>query len=222
MGEHLNLGQYALASLKRNFTLIPNDIGADARLSKMGITFLTETWNIQNIGHLCIMRMNSVFNLMKMETIVIAPTEVDAPIVNLDWVKAMGTETQIAELYDTQLQPWPEEAQEEFRRIAEKNADLEDYSADEHWYDSLMYPCSIHKKGKGITNRLNKVAGTYIDAYAAMLTDAVKCPAEEKIECVKDFAHKLVESGGSAVNTMTRLFGDETTRRMVLEHMYGV
>ena len=173
------------------------------------------------------MRMNAFMGLMKMETIVIAPTKVDMPLFNVDWVSAFGTETLIAELYDTQVEPWPGEAQKKFEEIQEEYLDVEDNESGEHWYDSVLYPVSIHKKGKGLTDRFNDAAKDYIDLFAAELAElsepaAGKCPADLKRARVGDFARTLVENDGPAVNMMAKLFGEETMRRIVLKHMYGV
>ena len=192
------------------------------------MTFDTKSCEIKGVGHLCVMRMNAFMGLMKMETIVIAPTKVDMPLFNVDWVSAFGTETLIAELYDTQLEPWPEEAQKKFEEIQEEYLDVEDNESGEHWYDSVLYPVSIHKKGKGLTDRFNDAAKDYIDLFAAELAElsepaaAGKCPADLKRARVGDFARTLVENDGPAVNMMAKLFGEETMRRIVLKHMYGV
>ena len=225
MSKHVDLGQYITAALGQYFELIPKDIGADAHLSKRGMTFDTKSCEIKGVGHLCVMRMNAFMGLMKMETIVIAPTKVDMPLFNVDWVSAFGTETLIAELYDTQLEPWPGEAQKKFEEIQEEYLDVEDNESGEHWYDSVLYPVSIHKKGKGLTERFNDAAKDYIDLFAAELAElsaAGKCPADLKSARVGDFARTLVENDGPAVNMMAKLFGEETMRRIVLKHMYGV
>ena len=228
MSKHVDLGQYTTAALGQYFELIPGNIGADAHLSKRGMTFDTKSCEIKGVGHLCVMRMNAFMGLMKMETIVIAPTKVDMPLFNVDWVSAFGTETLIAELYDTQVEPWPGEAQKKFEEIQEEYLDVEDNESGEHWYDSVLYPVSIHKKGKGLTDRFNDAAKDYIDLFAAELAElsepaaAGKCPADLKRARVGDFARTLVENDGPAVNMMAKLFGEETMRRIVLKHMYGV
>jgi hypothetical protein len=225
MSKHIDLGQYTVDSLGRYFDLVPEDLGADARLSKRGMTFETKSWEIRGIGHLCVMRMNAFFGLMKMETIVIAPFEADLPLYNADWVNAFGTETQMAELYDTQLEPWPEESKGKFDEIKAASADLPDAPTGEHWYDAVLYPCSVHKKGKKLTDRFNKLAKEYTDLFVAELAAAAasgKCPADLKKARVSEFAHKLVENDGPAVSMMAKLFGKETMQRIVLQHMYGV
>ena len=205
MSKHIDLGQYTVDSLGRYFDLVPKDLGEDARRSKRGMTFETKSWEIRGIGHLCVMRMNAFVGLMKMETIVIAPFEADLPLYNADWVKAFGNETQ-----------------EKFGKIKAAFADLPDAPTGEHWYDSVLYPCTIHKKGKGLTDRFNKLAKEYTDLFVAELAAAEKCPADAKRARVSAFAHKLVENDGPAVSMMAKLFGKETMQRIVLKHMYGV
>ena len=222
MSRHIDLGQYTVDSLGHCYELVPKDLGDDARLSKRGMTFETKSWEIRGIGHLCVMHMNAFFGLMKMETIVIAPFEADLPLYNADWVKAFGTETQMAEFYDTQLQPWPEKSQEKFLEIKAAFDDLPDAPAGEHWYDSILYPCSVRKKGKGLTDRFNRLAGEYTDLFTAELAAAEKCPADQKKARISIFAHKLVENDGPAVSMMAKLFGKETMKRIVLRHMYGM
>ena len=218
MSKHKDLGQYTVESLGRYFDLVPKDLGEDSRRSKRGMIFETKSWEIRGVGHLCVLRMNAFLGLMKMETVVIAPFEADLPLYNADWVKAFGTETQIAELYDTQLEPWTEESQGKFLAIKTGFDNLPDAPSGEHWYDSVLYPCSLHKKGKGLTDRFNKVAGEYTDVCVAELAAAEKCPADLKKARVSEFAHKLVANDGPAVSMMAKLFGKETMQRIVLKH----
>ena len=137
-------------------------------------------------------------------------------------MKAFGTETQIAELYDTQLEPWTEESKGKFLAIKTGFDNLPDAPSGEHWYDSVLYACSIHKKGKGLTDSFNKLAKEYTDLFVAELAAAEKCPADLKKARVSEFAHKLVANDGPAVSMMAKLFGKETMQRIVLKHMYGV
>ena len=212
-----------LAALESNHELRQEDLGQDARLSAKGMTFETEGWEIVGIGHLCVMRMNAFLGLMRMETAVIAPTGVDAPLFNLDWVRAFGTETQIAELYDTQLLPWPDECHEAFEFARTQYADLPDVPAkDPRWYDDILYPCSFHKKGRGLTERMSCAAQDYLDIYTELLAAARPCDQAQKAEKVRAFAERLFAEGGPAVDQVTKLFGEQTARRLILQHMYGV
>ena len=222
MGEHLDRGELVLSAFKHDYTLEKCDLGADAVLSKGIVKFWTEAWRVGNVGHLCIMRMRAFFGLMRMETAIFAPTTIDAPLFNIDWIGVFKTEAQIAEFYDVQLQPWPDVFQAELKSVSDEIADLPDMESEPHWYDSLLYPCSCGKKGKDITSRLAAAARDYTTAYVAQLPLLPTCDRQQKAEKVRSFAERLYADGGVAVQQMTRLFGSETARRMVVQHMYGV
>ena len=103
-----------------------------------------------------------------------SPSSECAPLMNVDWVSAFGKETLIVEFYDTQLQPWPEKLQAEYKRVALRDADLEDRATEPHWYDKIRYSCSYNKSGKGVTERFNRTAEAYIGIYCAQLSESVR------------------------------------------------
>ena len=223
MAKRVALRDSVLKALGHAYTLKQEDLGADAHLSKKGMVFETESWEILGVGHLCVMQMRAFLGLMRMETVVIAPTDVDFPLFNLDWVKAFGTETQIAELYDTQLVPLPDECHKAFECVCAQYEDLpEPPAGDAHWYDDILYPCSFHKKGRGLTERMSRAAQDYLAVYIELLTAAHACESAEKAAKVQAFAERLFAEGGPAVNQVTKLFGQQTARRLILRHMYGV
>ena len=164
-----SLGETVRSLLEQGYTLRPCELGADAHLSKSGMAFDTQAWEIPGLGHLCLMRMNAFFGLMKMETVVVTPGNRDLPLINLDWVGVLGKETQIAELYDTQLAPYPAGALAEFDAVKQQGADLEELASEPHWYDAILYPCSFHKAGKGLSERFSSLAEGCLRVYAAQL-----------------------------------------------------
>ena len=218
-----NTGNWIRDQLSRTYSMKQLDLGADARLSKKGFTFDTESFEITELGHLCIMRMKAMLGMMRMETVILSVTHRDMPLINLDYVKAAGKETQIVELYNTQIASEAEELQEAFRKIRDRDADLADYtSAGTHWYDDILYPCSYHKTGKGVSDRLAGAARDCAGKYLSLLSSAPACDPAEKQDKTRDFTETLLKSGGPAINQMTRLFGRDTAERMILRHMYGV
>ena len=223
MNTHRDLGELTRSVLEQNWKLEREDLGEDAHLAKSGMAFDTEAWTIPGLGHLCVMRMKAFLGLMKMETVVLSVTGRDLPLLNLDWVSAAGKETQIAELYDTQLAPFPAERLAVFQALKDRDGDLPDPPpAAPHWYDAILYPCSYHKAGRKLSQRFNAAAEGYLRAFAAMIPEAPECDGAEKGAKVRAFAETLVEKGGPAVDTVTKLFGAETARRLILGHMYGV
>lgn len=223
MARRTELLNSVLTALRRHYTLSQEDLGQDAHLSKKGFTFETQSWEIQGAGHLCVMQMRAFFGLMRMETAVIAPTNVDAPLFNMDWVGAFGNETSIAELYNTQLREWPHECTEALEHVCGLYDDLPNApSGDARWYDDLLYPCSFHKGGRGQTERMSCAAQDYLLVYTELLAASLPCDAAEKSAKVRTFAQRLFAEGGPAVDMVTKLFGKQTAERLILRHMYGV
>lgn len=223
MGERVDLGGMMLELLSRSYPVRKVDVGTDARLKKGAFVFDTEVHKVGDLGHLCSLRMKAMLGLMRMETVVFAVSGRDVPLLNLDWVKAAGKETQIVELYDTQLQPCPEENLAAYQRLLERDAELQDYvSGGAHWYDGLLYPCSYHKTGKDVGDRLARAAQDYAAEYLKQLAAAPDCDAAAKMAKIRAFAESLLANGGPAVDQVTKLFGRETAERLILRHMYGV
>lgn len=222
MKPHRDLGELARSVLGQGWTLVREDLGEDAHLQKNGMAFDTETYSLPGLGHLCILRMNAFLGLMRMETAVLSATERDLPLLNLDWVSAAGKETQIAELYDVQLQPLGEETLSVFQALKDRDGDLPEPKAAEHWYDAILYPCSYHKAGRGLSRRFNSAAEDYLRAFVSLSGDAPVCDPAEKAAKVRAFAETLLEKGGPAVDMVTKLFGPDTAKRLILGHMYGV
>ena len=222
MSKRQDMKTLTLSVLGADYPLEKTDIGNDARLSKNGFVFETEVYEAAGLGHLCFLRMSAMLGLMKMETAVITTREKDLPLLNLDWVKAMGKETQIAELYDVQLAPYSIDAQAEFEAVKARDSALPEPESKPHWYDAILLPCSYHKAGRGLSGRLNDAAHSYLQVYAAQLKNAVSCDSAAKEGKIRRFAETLFEQGGPAVDMFRKLFGEDTARRMILKYMYGI
>lgn len=221
MAASSSLGRMLLDALAA-YPVIKEDIGQDARLSKSGMTFETERYEIRGLGHLCVMRMKAMLGLMKMETAVLSVYGKDVPLFNLDYVRAMGKETQMAELYDVQLAQAPDALLARLQARKDRDADLPDRARSPHWYDDILYPCSYDKSGKRIGDRLSSAAKDYIAVFSEYLASAPDCDAAKKKEKIRGFAETLYAKGGPAVDQVKKLFGDETAKRLILSHMYGV
>lgn len=216
------LEELVLGALREKYTITPVNVGADATLKKNGFHFKTEVFEAEGLGHLCFLSMNAMAGLMKMETAIVSVVEKDVPLLNLDWVKAAGKETQMVEFYEDQLAPYPEEKLAAFAAIKAKDADLEDRKTDPHWYDDILLPCSYDKTGKGNTSRYTETVRAYLAEFVAQLDTAADCDRAEKTAKVRDFATTLFNQGGPAVDQVTKLFGKEVAERLILGHMYGV
>ena len=67
-----------------------------------------------------------------------------------------------------------------------------------------------------------EVMGEYV--YAAPINvsrEQARFTAIERAK-VQAFAERLFAEGGPAVDQVTKLFGEQTAKRLILQHMYGV
>lgn len=211
-----------LGMLKGRYDVTKEDIGTDARMKAKGMAFTTESYGVGGFAHLCIVRMKGFFGLMKMETVVFTVTGKDMPLINLDWVSAFGRETMMIEMYDGQLSPYPDENLKAFAELKARDADIADGASSAHWYDSITYPCSYHKKDKKKSDRFNAAAHDYFAAFLDQAEQLPACDPEEKEGKAKAFAERLLAEGGPAVDQVKKLFGEDFAKRLVLNHMYGV
>ncbi len=217
------LGEFVKEELSKYYEIKPRDIGECSRLSKKGMTFVTKSYSVEGIGNLCVMTMEAMLGMMKMETVVLCANEKDAPLINLDWIGAMGKETLMCELYDTQINPYSNETLVKMQKISDEDKDIADYVASgEHWYDSILYPCSYKKTGKKFHDSFEKAARNYFGIYLEELQKLPGCDIADKKEKNQFFAETLFSKGGPAVDQVKNLFGDEIARKLVVNCMYGV
>ena len=214
------MNELLLDRLKREYEVKQLDIGKDASLSKKGMHFEIASYEVKGLGHLCTMSMKAMLGLMKMETAVLTAQEKDLPLFNLDRVSAMGKMTQLVEFYDDQIEALKKETFDDFMKIKETAERFEDYSSGDHWYDSILYLFSYAQKN-GNNKAFDAVCIRYIEAYLKLAREAENCDPEQKKQKIEAFAQELFRQGGPAVNQFKKLFGEDTARRVVLNHMYG-
>ncbi|MBR0385696.1 MAG: hypothetical protein IJI05_04025 [Erysipelotrichaceae bacterium] len=212
-----------LSQLKKEYTIKELDTGKDAHLSSKGMHFDLKSYEVENLGHLCILEMNAMLGVMKMETIVLSVETCDMPLFNMDTIDVMKKHTMLAEMYNSQLTDFDPDAGGGFTAIVEADSDLPDYESGEHLYDDTRYKCFYGKTVQGkAQERFDRVSREYLAEYLRQVRKAPQCDPEAKKQAAMKFAQGLLDNGGPAVDQFRKLFGDETTRRLVLKHMYGV
>ena len=216
------IGNDVLSELQIRYHVTEKDLGEDAHMSKNMMHFLVRVYDVKGVGNLCILTMNGMMGLMKMETVVLSCNTKDVPLLNMDTVKVMGNKTMIAEFYDTLLNHEDRTMESECQKIKDADADIPDYSSGEHWYDVLLYPCSYAKKTKGKDNRTDISLKKYFQLYLKELERAEACNPDEKMGKNRAFAQGLLDHGGPAVDSVRKLFGEEKAKKLILEYMYGI
>ena len=204
--------------LKTRFTLTPIDAGDMATLKASGMTFKVEAYFAEGLGHVSVMRAKGFFGLMKMDTLIINPTELDLPLYSYDRILAMGNDTLIVELYDTLVGNYSENG---MKAVKEEFASLPERDPGEHWYDSIKLPSSISKKGKKITSELDKMTLEHFKSYLSSSDIPVE-DTESKKEKAAVYVNGLLEKGGPSTDVFKKQLGIEKTTKLFREILFGI
>ncbi len=204
--------------LKTRFTLTPIDAGDMATLKASGMTFKVEAYVAEGLGHVSVMRAKGFFGLMKMDTLIINPTELDLPLYSYDRILAMGNDTLIVELYDTLVGNYSENG---MKAVKEEFASLPERDPGEHWYDSIKLPSSISKKGKKITSELDKMTLEHFKSYLSSSDIPVE-NTESKKEKAAVYVNGLLEKGGPSTDVFKKQLGIEKTTKLFREILFGI
>ena len=207
-----------LETLKEKYPLTKLDVGEFSTLKASGMTFSVSAYYAEGLGHVSVMRAKGFFGLMKMDTLMITPTDLDLPLYSYDRIYAMGNDTLIVELYDTLVNPLDLSALDE---VKAKFTHLAERDAGEHWYDDIKLKQSISKKGKkaqtGDFDALTLEHFTaYLNANACAVTDEAK-----KKELSSRYVKGLLSQGGPSTDVFKKQLGEEKTKTLFENVLFG-
>ena len=178
-------------------------------LKVSGMKFNIRTYHAPNLGHVSVMEASGFFGLMKMDTLIITPTEKDMPLFSYDRVHAMGNDTLIFELYDTLLGSTDLSALDGVKQTA---AYLPDHDLGTHWYDSIKLPQSLSKKGKKAdSSAFDTTATHYLVKYLEASKTAAVCEAAPKRKKAGLYVEGLLQNGGPSTDVFKKGIGEEKT-----------
>ena len=204
--------------IKGRFPLTEIDCGEFAKMKVGGMNFEITAYKAEGLGHISVMRANGFMGLMKMDTLIINPSDVDLPLYSYDRIFAMGNDTLITELYDTLTCDYSDES---LIRVKEGYTDLAERDPGEHWYDSIKLPSSISKKGKkNHTDRMDELTIKHFEAYLASSDIAVTDKAAKQ-EKARAYVKGLIEKGGPSTDVFKKSIGEAKTRELFENILFG-
>ena len=210
-----------LQKIKEKYPLTPIKAGDLATLKVKGMTFRINAYRAEGLGHVSVMRAKGFFGLMRMDTLIVNPTELDLPLYSYDRIFAMGNDTLIIELYDTQLAPFPGE---ELALHKELFSVLQERDPGKHWYDDIKLPESISKKGKKQdTETMDILTALHFSAYLEAPVERVANDAARAEKAAKAAAYVdgLLREGGPSTDVFKKSLGEETTARLFRSLLFG-
>jgi hypothetical protein len=207
-----------LGVLKEKYTLTKLDAGEFASIKASGMKFSVEAYRAEGLGHVSVMRAKGFFGLMKMDTLMIVPTDIDLPLYSYDRIYAMGNDTLIVELYNTLITGTDLSALD---GVKAKFTELPERDPGEHWYDSIKLAQSISKKGKkALENSFDAFAEEHFNAYLNTKADQVTVKAEKK-ELSARYVDGLLSQGGPSTDVFKKELGQEKTSLLFKQVLFG-
>lgn len=211
--------QKMLRAITDQFHLEGMNPGEYQKMKVNGMTFNIWAFQAQGLGHVSAMTASGFFGLMKMDTLIINPTQVDMPLYSYDRVHAMGNDTLIFELYDTLVGAADLSALDAVKAQA---GDLPDHDLGQHWYDSIKLPVSLSKKGKKAhTPDFDAVTMEYLNAFLSCAKNAAGCQEDAKREKASVYVEGLLKHGGPSTDVFKKGIGDEKTADLFRKVLFG-
>lgn len=208
-----------ITSIEKKYSLKVKDAGTFAKVKVSGMHFTIESYEAPGLGHVSVMKAKGFFGLMKMDTVIINPTEVDMPLFSYDRVFAMGNDTLIVELYDTLVGKCE---LTDLDKVKGEYAHLPEHDLGSHWYDSIKLPQSVSKKGKKKQLlEFEQLAEKYLNTYLETASHAESCLSEEKRAKASVYVEGLLEHGGPSTDVFKKHFGEEKTAELFRKVLFG-
>ncbi|MBE6926074.1 MAG: hypothetical protein E7461_04440 [Ruminococcaceae bacterium] len=208
-----------LKKISAQFPLKELSCGEFAQQKVSGMRFQIRRFQAEGLGSVSEMRAVGFFGLMKMDTLIITPTEKDMPLYSYDRVLAMGNDTLIFELYDTLL---GETALSGLEKVKETYQELPDHDLGEHWYDDIKLAVSLSKKGKKVhTVAFDKCTIEYLEAYLKAAKMAADCDADKKREKASVYVEGLLKNGGPSTDVFKKGIGEEKTGELFRKVLFA-
>lgn len=207
-----------LSLVKNTYQVKERNLESYSIIKKKGMTFHISGYEVKDIGYISTLQMSAMFGLMKMRMLVFTPLNVDAPLFSYDYINAMGNETLLLELYDTQIEPTDLTA---LNAVKANYNRLPNHDLGTHWYDHLKLTPSLAKKGKKLTEDYQKLCNDYFHAYLTLLDKAPACDRAAKQAKVREYTNGLLTNGGPSTDQFKNLIGDEATKDLFTRFIFS-
>lgn len=205
------------ATAGKYFRLVPKDMGALSQIRGKGMVFHAESYEAEGAGSMCLLHMEGMAGLMRMESAAFTPSRLDGPILSTDRICADGEETLLLELIDTTLS---ERRFPELEEVKNRYAGLPVFEPKKAWYSDLHLPGSAFYRGREIGKELDRLFREYSEAYFAALLRCPACDPAEKNRKNAVLPDGLLSKGGPAVDQFKSLIGEEKTAEFMKKYMF--
>ncbi len=208
-----------LQEIAEKYPLKEKDAGEYAQMKFSGMRFSCSAYEAEGLGHVSVMSAKGFFGLMKLDTVILVPKEIELPLFSYDRILAMGKDTLISELYDTVSVPYDTSALE---GVLERYTSLPDRDPGEHWSDAVKLKGSLSKKSsKKESGRMDDLALDYFRTYLSSSEEKTKDPEVCKKK-TDEYVLGLLENGGPSTDVFLKNLGREKTEELYRKILFGI
>lgn len=209
-----------LQMIDDRFAVTELDTKDFASMKVSGMNFQIRSFQIENVGTMSVMSANGFFGLMKMDTFILVPTKKDAPLFSYDRIFAMGNDTCLIELYNTQLSPCNLGG---FDQLKARSKNYPAYQTKSYWYDELRFSQSMAVKSKKKQSKeLTALRNEYFMEYLRLLSVSPECDESAKKEKCAVYVNGLLTGGGASTSVFLKNIGKEKTEELFHKYLFGV
>ena len=195
--------------------LVAKDVSPWQTFSGKGMRFWLESYDWNRCACVSHLSMRAFFGLMKMDTIICTPYAKDLPILSYDFISALGRNTLLLEVYDTQVQPTDLSALE---AVKANYQHLKDKPTKPAWYDSLKLPPTLCKTGQQA--HLSGLTTEMIQTYLVLFASAREVDRAAKTARNSAFAEGLIKDG-PAFRAVSKMLGVDSAKLLFRKFIFG-
>ena len=203
--------------INQKYTLQKKDAGEFAKMKVSGMTFDISAYDAKGLGSVSVMTAKMPLGIMKMDTLIITPVEMDLPLFSYDRILALGNDTFYMEFYDTVVGSFDASALDEVKK---KYAHIPDHMPAPNWYDDIRLPQSIFKKTKK-NPELDTAIVEYLKAYLESKAEKT-ADTDAKRKKNEDYVYGLIKNGGPSTNVFVKKYGPEKTSELFEKVLFGL
>lgn len=188
-----------------------------------GMQINVSSFDAQNLGTVSIIEGHN--QMMKLDTLMIMPFEKDLNLFSYDRICAFGNDNVLIELYDVLLNK--DERQDKLIKsigdILIEYQDIENHDHEPKWYDNILLPVSIDRKGDNeLSSRFNKLAYDYLNEYLVNSLSFSKCDSKQKKVMIKNYCDNLLNNGGASTDVFVKAKGKEFCKELFHKALFNV
>ncbi len=183
-----------------------------------GMNFIIRSYEAEGLGAVSTMEAKMPLGLMKMDSIIVNPFEVDVPLLSYDRVFAFGNDSLFMEMYETRINKTDTPSYiKELKNLHNEYS----FESEIRWYTEILFKESLHLKAKKKQALgFDKTKDIFMDNYLKWSLEADKCNKEEKIKEARKYTEGLLKNGGTSTDGFIKNKGREYTEKLFRDVLF--